>query len=105
MTTRRHKQEQIKIIRQGDCSVSIYKHTVDGRKFYDLVFARLIKKSRRKGNPESYWHRGANFKPEDIPILIELMFKANDILAKREGLDSLTSADLNLFELLPQKSS
>lgn len=48
----------------------------EGRKFYDTVVYRKIKKNG------SFEHvRGANLKPKDIPILIKLLKEVDDFLA------------------------
>lgn len=47
----------------------------DGKRFYDTVVYRKIKKN---GGFEHV--RGANLKPADIPVLIKLLAEAHDFL-------------------------
>jgi hypothetical protein len=57
-------------------SVHVYLNVdSDGRKFYDTVIYRKIKKG------DGFEHvRGANLKPADVPILVKLLQEVDDYL-------------------------
>lgn len=70
------------MFKEGYISVHVYLNvTTNGRKFYDTVVYRKIKKNG------GYEHvRGANLKPDDLLILIKLLQEAQDFLtAELEG--------------------
>ena len=64
------------MFKQGYVSVHVFLNmTTEGRKFYDTVIYRKIKKN---GGFEHV--RGTNLKPEDLPILVDLLGEANDFI-------------------------
>ena len=65
------RSEQIKILREDHVSISIYRNTIDEKVYYDIVPCRLIYIRQSDGSRKRVWKRGANFKPEDIPKLME----------------------------------
>lgn len=69
------------MFKEGYISVHVYLNvTTDGRKFYDTVVYRKIKKSG------GYEHvRGTNLKPNDLPVLMKLLGEANSFLEAELG--------------------
>lgn len=64
------------MFKEGYISVHVFLNvTTDGRRYYDTVIYRKIKK------PGGHVHaRGTNLKPEDLQILIGLLQEAQDYL-------------------------
>lgn len=62
--------------KDGYISVHVYLNVDDeGRKFYDTVIYRKIKKG------DGFDHvRGANLKPSDLPVLLKLLAEAHEFL-------------------------
>jgi len=75
--TSRRFTRRVRMYKEGYISVHVYLNVErDGRKFYDTVVYRKIKKG------SDFEHvRGANFKPYDIPVVIKLLQEASDFLA------------------------
>ena len=67
---------RIRMYKEGYLSVHVFINVdSEGRKFYDTVVYRKIKKG------DTFEHvRGANLKPSDIPILIKLLSEADEFL-------------------------
>lgn len=67
---------RVRMYKEGYLSVHVYLNVdSDGRKFYDTVIYRKIKKG------DGFDHvRGANLKPSDIPVLLKLLSEVNEFL-------------------------
>ena len=68
---------RVRMYKEDYVSVSVFLNVDErGRKFYDTVIYRKIKKNG------CFEHvRGANLKPEDLPVLLKLLGEANEFLA------------------------
>ena len=69
------------MFKEGYLSVHVFLNlTTEGRRFYDTVIYRKIKR------PGGFEHaRGANLKPEDLPILVDLLSEANEFIQAELG--------------------
>ena len=74
--SRNKVSRRIRSYREGYVSISVYLNVLDdGREFHDIVIYRKIKESRGFS-----WKRATNYKPKDLPIIIQLLSEANAFL-------------------------
>lgn len=67
----------VRMYKEGYISVAIYKNVYEKKTYFDIVIYRKI----RLPDGSNDFKRGANLKPEDLPILADLLDEANDYLA------------------------
>jgi len=72
---KRRYSRLMRMFREEFVSVCVYKTVHEHMTFYDTVIFRKV-----KSNGELKFKRGANFKPEDIPRLIELLKEVDQYL-------------------------
>lgn len=72
--------KRVRMYKEGYVSVHIFLTIEeDGSKYYDTVIYRKIKKKGNNGS-DYEWIRGANHKPDDLPILVKLLGEADAFL-------------------------
>ena len=62
----------------GYVSVCVYRNVAHGMVFYDTVLYRKVRNPEGQGQ---HYIRGANFKPDDLPILQRLLHAASEFIA------------------------
>lgn len=73
----------LRVFREGYISVVVYKNCHEYRTFFDTVIFRKIKvkcNGKRDLHNGSMYKRGANLKPEDLPIVIRLLIEAAEFI-------------------------
>jgi hypothetical protein len=91
---------QIKILREDQCSVAIYRNQVDSRVYYDIVISRLVLVRKPDGSKAREWRRGANLKPGDLPKIGRLLEEARQFLDSGEA-ETCSSSNLDLSAIVP----
>ncbi len=72
---------RLRMYKEGYLSVCVYLNVTDNNeRYYDIVVYRRI----RTGSKSEY-HRGANLKPTDLPILQRLLLEAEQFLVAELG--------------------